>query len=377
MERYLDSFILKDLGKKMVIVTGPRQIGKTTLSKRLMPHFTKPQYLNWDVVVDRKVLLDQSWQSNADLLVFDEIHKMSMWKNWLKGVFDGKASDQAILVTGSARMDTFRRVGDSLAGRFFSYRLQPFSVKEWCELTSCKPQAALAHLIERGGFPEACLAEDLVQANRWRTQYLSGVIRDDILEFSRLRDVNAMRTFVELLRDRVGSPLSLASIARDLGISPATVKTYLEILEALFIVFTIRPWHDNVARALSQTPKVYFYDTGLVRGHDGVRLENAVATMLQKHVFFLQDSEGKEIDLHYLRTKDGAEVDFALSDGRQLTHLIECRASADGLHPALRRFSKQFACAQSVQIVGSLRQEQTRDGVEIRRAADWLAELAA
>lgn len=95
-----------------------------------------------------------------------------------------------------------------------------------------------------------------------------------------------MRMFVELLRDRVGSPLSLASIARDLGISSAIVKTYLEILEALFIVFTIRPWHDNVARALLQTPKVYFDDTGLVRGHDGVRLENAVAIRLQKHVFF-------------------------------------------------------------------------------------------
>lgn len=377
MKRYLDSLILNDLGKKMVIVTGPRQVGKTTLSKGLMPRFTRPQYLNWDVIGDRKVLMDQSWQSGADLLVFDEIHKMSMWKNWLKGVFDDRASDQAILVTGSARMDTFRRAGDSLAGRFFSYRLQPFSVKEWCDLSSCEPQVALAHLLERGGFPEACLAEDSVQANRWRAQYLSGLIRDDILEFSRLRDVNAMRTFVELLRDRVGSPLSLASIGRDLGISPATVKTYLEILEALFIVFTIRPWHDNVARALLQAPKVYFYDTGLVRGHEGVRLENAVATMLQKHVFFLQDCAGREVDLHYIRTKDGAEVDFALSESRALTHLIECKASADTLHPALHRFSKQFPQAQALQIVGSLRQEQTRDGVDIRRAADWLADLAA
>jgi predicted AAA+ superfamily ATPase len=138
------------------------------------------------------------------------------------------------------------------------------------------------------------------------------LIRDDVLEFSRLREVGAMRLFVELLRDRVGSPLSLASIARDLAISPMTVATYLEILQALFIVFTIRPWHKNIARGLLKTPKVYFYDTGLVRGDSGVRLENAMATMLQKHVHFLQDSSGREVELHYVRTKDGAEVDFAI-----------------------------------------------------------------
>ncbi len=101
------------------------------------------------------------------------------------------------------------------------------------------------HLLERGGFPEPCLAADSVQADRWRAQYFTDLIREDVLEFSRLHEINTMRLFVELLRERVGSPLSLASIARDLAVSPATLKRYLDILQALFIVFTVQPWHQN------------------------------------------------------------------------------------------------------------------------------------
>lgn len=377
MKRYLDDLILTDLHRKMVIVTGPRQVGKTTLSKQLLPAFKRAQYLNWDVSDDRSVLTRQSWRSDAKLLVFDEIHKMALWKNWLKGVFDGRSNDQAILVTGSARMETFRYAGDSMAGRFFAYRLHPFSVKEWCDASGSTPQAALNHLIERGGFPEACLTQNKNDADRWRTLYLDRMVRDDILEFSRVREVNTMRVLVELLRDRVGSPLSLASLARDLGSSAKTIGSYLEILQALFIVFTVRPWHHNIARGLLQTPKVYFYDTGLVRGNHGVKLENASAAMLLKHVQFLYDSQGRETELHYVRTKDGAEVDFAISEDRHLTHLIECKATDSTPHPALKRFAQEHPDAIAVQMVGDLRQPQTRDGIEIIDAATWLAGLAA
>jgi hypothetical protein len=124
-------------------------------------------------------------------------------------------------------------------------------------------------------------------------------------------------------------------------------------------------------------PKIYFYDTGLVRGDNGVKLENATAAMLLKHVHFLKDSRGRETELHYIRTKDGAEVDFAVSDGRDLTDLIECKAADTRLHPALKRFAQQWPQAQAIQIVGDLRQPQTRDGIEIRDAAQWLAELSA
>jgi predicted AAA+ superfamily ATPase len=377
MKRYLDHLVMTDLAAKAVVLTGPRQVGKTTLSRQLMKLFDNAQYLNWDVLADRMVLQRQSWNPRAGLLVMDEIHKMPDWKAWLKGVADGRSAGQSLLVTGSARMDTFRQTGDSLAGRYFSFKLHPISVKEWCEHCGVSPAVALDHLLERGGFPEPCLAEDVVQADRWRAQYFTDLIREDVLEFSRLHEINTMRLFVELLRERVGSPLSLASMARDLAVSPVTLKRYLEILQALFIVFTVQPWHHNVARAILQTPKVYFFDTGLVRGDQGIRLENAVAGMLLKQADFLRDSAGKDVGLHYVRTKDDAEVDFALSEAGKLTQLIECKLGDNKPHRALVRFAAQFPDAEAVQLVFNLRQEEFRNGIAITDAATWLSNLAA
>lgn len=377
MKRYLDDLVLNDLATKMVVLTGPRQVGKTTLARQLMSSFVSAQYLNWDVLQDRMVLQRQSWNPRARLLVMDEIHKMRDWKAWLKGVFDGRSLEQALLVTGSARMETFRQGGDSLAGRYFAFRLHPFSVREWCEQKKVAPANALDHLLARGGFPEPCLAADAVQADRWRAQYFNDLIREDVLEFSRLHEINTMRLFVELLRERVGSPLSLASIARDLAVSPATLKRYLDILQALFIVFTVQPWHHNIARAILQSPKVYFFDTGLVRGDDGIRLENAVAGMLLKHVHFLQDTAGRSAGLHYIRTKDGAEVDFALSEDGKMVQMIECKWGDSKPHRGLMRFAEQFADADAVQVVYELRQEEFRNGIKITDAANWLMGLAA
>lgn len=377
MKRYLDDLVLNDLATKAVVLTGPRQVGKTTLSRQLMQSFGSAQYLNWDVLADRAVLQRQSWNPRAGLLVMDEIHKMPNWKAWLKGVADGRLAGQALLVTGSARMETFRQTGDSLAGRYFAFRLHPISVREWCEQQGVDPATALDHLLERGGFPEPCLAADLIQADRWRAQYFTDLIREDVLEFSRLHEINTMRLFVELLRERVGSPLSLASIARDLAVAPATLKRYLDILQALFIVFTVHPWHRNVGRAILQTPKVYFFDTGLVRGDQGVRMENAVAGMLLKQAHFLQDSAGREVGLHYIRTKDGTEVDFAFSEAGELRQLIECKLGDNKPHRALARFAEQFSGVEAVQLVYNLRQEEFRNGISITDAAYWLARLAA
>lgn len=192
-----------------------------------------------------------------------------------------------------------------------------------------------------------------------------------------MHERRAMRLFVELLRERVGSPLSLASMARDLAASPTTLKRYLDILQALYIVFAVQPWHHNVARAILQTPKVYFFDTGLVRADEGIRFENAVATMLLKHVHFRQDSRGKDAGLHYIRTKDGSEVDFVLSENKQLTHLIECKLADSALHRPLAGFAGKFPEANAVQLVRSLRQEEFRASVHIADAAQWLVALDA
>ena len=386
MKRYIDDRVKADLKKKLVILTGSRQVGKTTLSQQLVSAKAGSVYLNYDVAEDRSVILGQSWSSVAPLVVLDEIHKMPDWKRWLKGVFDGRPTikDQAqqYLITGSARMETFRMGGESLAGRYYAIRLHPLSVRELCDYGGFQPHDAILHLLNRGGFPEPCLATSDDEASRWRMTYLDDMLREDVLEFSRIRELNAMRLFVQTLRQRVGSPLSLASIARDMGVSSKTLATYLDILEALFIVFVVRPFGKNIARATLQQPKVYFFDTGLVQGDDGVRFENLVAAHLLKHTHWQRDSAGKAVGLHYIRTKDNAEVDFALADSSietnpQITHLIECKLSDTGLHPALMRFAKSFPEAQAVQLLRDLRNPLARSGVQILAASQWLMGLSA
>ena len=375
MHRYLDQRVQADLASKMVFLTGPRQVGKTTLSRQLIAQ-GGGQYLNYDVAADRAIILNQRWSPQAPLLVLDEVHKMPGWKAWLKGVYDGKPPGQQLLVTGSARMDTFRQGGESLAGRFFGLRLHPISVREWCDHTGAEPEAALAHLLERGGFPEPCLAPDATEAQRWRRQYFDGLVRNDVLEFSRIQEVAAIRLFAEMLRSRVGSPLSLASIARDLAVSPVTLKKYLAILEALYIVFVVRPWHHNIGRSVLQAPKVYFFDTGLVEGDEGIRFENLMATALLKQVQWQHDVLGQEAGLHYLRTKDGAEVDFAISEGKRLTHLVECKFSDDKPHRALLRFASEQGPVQAVQVVRNVRHAFVAGAVEVVPASAFLRGLA-
>ena len=376
--RYLSSLIATDLRRKMVLLSGARQAGKTTMARDLIASFSSGQYLNWDIPEDRAIIQQRSWHANSQLLIFDEIHKMPDWKIWLKGLGDARRSDQGILVTGSARLDTFRQGGPSLAGRYFAYRLHPLSVAELCQQQGYEAQAALERLLERGGFPEPCLADSVIDADRWRQQYFTDLVREDILDFARLREIKTMRLFLQLLRSRVGSPLSLANIARDLAVSSTTLKNYLDILEALHIIFTVSPWHQRVARALSRRVKVYFYDTGLVLGDYGARVENLLASALLKHVEFLQDSRGADAQLHYLRTKDGSELDFVIAHDQQPHTLIECKASSSKPSSALKRFTRELQPSAALQLVANLRQSQSLpEGIEVSPLAPWLAQLAA
>lgn len=363
--------ILKDLQNKMVLLAGPRQVGKTWLAKQLCKEFEHALYLNYDNITDKKIIHQASWLENTQLIVFDELHKMPKWKNYLKGIYDTKPEQLRILVTGSARLDIMRQVGDSLAGRYFMHHLLPFSPTE---LADSEYANDLERLIVRGGFPEPFLAEADVDANRWRQLYIDSLLRTDIFDFDNIQDLRAIQLVFELLRSRTGSPISYASIAQDVGIAPNTVKKYIGIFEALFIVFRITPYARDIARSLAKEPKIYFFDTGLVQGDSGAKFENLMALCLLKHVYAKTDLLGEKWALHYLRTKDRREVDFALAKDDKIISMIEVKVKDDKPSKALVWFQERYGFL-AMQVVKELRNEYQTNNIIIRKAESFLKEL--
>lgn len=370
MKRKQFPFVEKDLTKKMVFLVGPRQVGKTRLALMLAKTIEKSVYLNYDNMQDREQIRQTNWLLETQLLILDEIHKMPDWKNYLKGIFDTKASSMQILITGSARLETFRQSGDSLAGRFFRHRLNPFSLAE----LSNPSEQDLARLISRGGFPEPFLCESEIDAKRWRMQYVDGLIRTDILDFEKIHDFKTIQLLLELLQLRVGSPISYSSLARDLSSSPNTIKRYIGILEALMIIFRVTPYHKNIARSLLKEPKIYFYDNGMVKGDDGAKFENIVAISLLKHLQAIEDYQGIQTKLSYLRTKEKKEVDFVLEQDQHIEKIIEVKLSDTSLSKTLLYFSQKYQLS-AMQLVKNIRNERIEHGIEIRKGFNYLKAL--
>lgn len=363
--------IIKDLHKKIVFIVGPRQVGKTWLALEIGKRFDNTAYLNYDSFEDRQIIKDETWLQSTELLILDELHKMPGWKNYLKGVFDTKPQNLKILVTGSARLDMFRQSGDSLAGRFFAHRLLPFSISE---LQTDPISNDMERFIQRGGFPEPFLSEDEIEAKRWRNQYIDGLIRTDILDFERIHDLRKMQMAFELLRRRVGSPISYTSIAGDVNASPTTIIKYVQILEALYIIFRVAPFSRNIARSILKEPRIYFFDNGLIIGDDGAKFENFVALSLLKHVFGKIDYEGESFELKYLRTKDGKEVDFCLIDDDQIVEVIEAKTRDSNISSNLNYFCGKYDL-KGVQVVKELKRERTLGEIDIVKASSYLREL--
>ncbi len=361
MERFQKKAILRDLEKKMVFLSGPRQAGKTTLAKEIAHSFSFSTYLNYDRLEDRKILQKEAWFPSTELLILDEIHKMRQWKNYLKGIYDTKPPHQKILVTGSAKLEIFTQVGDSLAGRFFLHRLMPLSPAE-CHKVGLK--FPLERFLERGGFPEPFLTEDPIDAERWRLQYVDSLLRTDIFDFDNIQNLKAIQLLFTLLRERVGSPISYQSLAEDISISPNTVKKYIQILEALYIVFRVTPFSKNIARSLLKEPKIYFFDVGLVQGDKGARFENLIAFSLLKHCYAKADYEAKRYALHYLVTKEKQEVDFALVHNNQIEKIIEAKHSDTSISPSLRYFHEKYELPAQ-QVVQECLRERLDKKVEV------------
>lgn len=371
MERSLLPRLRRDLARKCVLLTGPRQSGKTTLARAVNESY---DYLNWDYAEHRSILKQKSWDRSKKLVIFDELHKMKGWKAWLKGIYDVEGIRPGLLVTGSARLDVSRRAADSLAGRYFLHHLHPFDIREVARTVA--PEEACNRLLSFGGFPEPFLAADDSFYRRWRTTHLDVILRQDLLDLESVRDLAGIETLIEMLRERVGSPVSCAALGRDLQRDPKTVRRWLEILESLYVIFPVRPWHRNVARAILKEPRYYFYDIAQGRDDSGSRLENLVAAALLKEIDRLADEGLADVRLHYLRTRDGREIDFALFGDDAPPLLLEVKSSDEEPSRWFSAFERFFPKARKLQLVREMKRERTYpNGLEIRRLVPWLAGL--
>lgn len=366
MNRYLYNQVCKDLAKKMVFIGGPRQIGKTTLAKQIISE-RDGAYYNWDVGIHREEILKQTLRQ-APMWAFGEIHKYHLWRNYLKGIYDVFGKEKAILGTGSARLDLYRRGGDSLQGRYHYLRMYPLSVAE-LQMTD---QDAFSQLLRLGGFPEPFFGGNEIEAQRWSREYRQRLLEEDLRSLEQVKDMGRMEQLMLRLPALVGSPLSINGLREDLQVSHATVSHWLDIFVKLYAIFFVPPFGHQGLRAVKKEQKHYHLDWSLVSG--GAQFENLVAVHLLKWVHYIVDTEGREMGLAYFRDTEGREVDFVVTENRKPLYAIECKIQQESTSKALVYFKRKFPECTAVQLSVIGDTFVTKDGVIHRTAIDFLKE---
>ncbi|MCB0350126.1 MAG: ATP-binding protein [Bdellovibrionales bacterium] len=393
--RYLESVIKNDaLGsQKIAFISGPRQVGKTTLAEHLLYDTNQSKnYFSWDDDDFRKIWIKGpkaflSTIAKGSTLVFDEIHKDRKWKSKLKGLYDLYKKDLNFIVTGSASLDFYRKSGDSLQGRYIPYRLHPLSVGEsskvkpppthdWDEHLDV--QYSPESLLKFGGFPEPFFQQDEKKLKRWQRLYRERMIRQDLRDLQNIRDVTVVENLSLLLQDRVGSQLSYESLREDLSCSFESVKRWTDLLEALFYCYRIKPYSKNIKRSIFKEPKLYLYDWTQATDK-GAQLENMVASHLLKSCHAWTDCAFGEYELYYLRDKEKREVDFFITEDKKPYALIEVKSGNSQPTPALLYFQNILKPKFTIHVVEREKDER-RDmlkypGVRIMSLKNFLGSL--
>jgi predicted AAA+ superfamily ATPase len=358
--------------RQIAILTGPRQVGKTTLCRQ-----AERYYFNWDNIDHRQLILSGPQaiaqaceldrpRAQAPILIFNELHKFGKWKDYLKGFFDTYEHQCQIVVTGSAKLDFFRKGGDSLMGRYFPYRVHPFSVAERLHAPTReggliappqKPDDNDWHkLLLHGGFPEPFVKGDLKFTKRWRNLRTQQFIREDLRDYSRVNEHQLLETLATVLAKRSGEQLVYANLAKQLQVSPQTAKAWVEILVAGYLGFLVRPYYKNINKALRKEPKWYLRDWSGIE-NSGNHAETMIGCHLLKAVHYWTDTGEGSFELHYLRDKQKREVDFLIVRDAEPWILVEVKQSETQLSPHLAYFQQATGAHHAFQVVMDLAYE--------------------
>ncbi len=349
--------------KQMIFIAGPRQGGKTTFTRILAEDFRNSLYFNWDIIDDKRNLIENPSfyeevhrrDNSVPLIIFDELHKYSNWKNYLKSVYDRDKSNYKFVVSGSGRLDMYQKGGDSLAGRYFIFYLWPFTLAELAgnnlafEQFLADPIEVRASpnetrtiwnkLIRFSGFPDPYLDGTEEFYRIWSNTYKKQLLREDIRDLASLRNIEDVETLFSLLPSKIGSPLSMASLSRDIHVSFDSVRSWIEIFENFFLVFRIAPWTGKISRAITKEKKLYLLDYAGIDS-PAAKFENMVALELFRAVSNWNDLGLGNFALHYIRNREKEEVDFLISNNHNPLLLIETKLSDDHASKSLKKFQK-------------------------------------
>ena len=357
--------------RQMLFLMGPRQVGKTTTARASASAIGESTYLSWDNSDHRRTLLAgpeaiasvlglDRLREDPPICVLDEIHKYGRWKGLLKALFDTYGNRVRFLVTGSARLDVFKAGGDSLMGRYFSYRMHPLSVAELAskELpdddlvrtpTRIDESQFLA-LAAHGGYPEPFLKNSHRFWRRWSATRTQQLMKEDLRDLTQVRELGQVETLSELIATRIGQLVSYSSLSRDIGASVDSIRRWTRTLESLYYCFSVRPWYKNVTRSLRKEPKYFLWDWSQVKD-PGARAENMVASALLKAVHTWSDRGQGDFALHFIRDKERREVDFVVVRDGNPWFLIEVKSSASAsISGHLHRFQKQTGARHAFQV---------------------------
>jgi predicted AAA+ superfamily ATPase len=362
-------------GHKIAFLSGPRQCGKTTLAKMFLQKRATGLYKNWDDIAFRRIwamnpssLIPQGKGKEIPLVVLDEIHKDRRWKRNLKGVYDTLEKPCDFLVTGSARLNVYRKGSDSLLGRHLNFRIHPFTVREMERPDVLSPDKLLSSLFGReedsnkavqkrleslmayGPFPEPLLAQDRNKALIWHHNREQLVIREDLRDLSHLPELGRIEMMTAMLPEKIGSMMSLASLGRDLETSIPTTKRWLSYLKELYYLFEIKPYTKSVPRSLRKEGKIYLWDYSFIPD-ESAKFENLVACHLLKTCNYWTDTGEGVFDLFFLRDKQKHEIDFlVVRDG---VPWLPVEVKSSDIEPSKNwsRFLAVLPCKRGLQLV--------------------------
>ena len=381
------AFDLGFLHGRMSFICGPRQIGKTTLAQNHLDNLNQiKNYHNWDGMTLRQqfasnplffienIALPFSSGQKISIekrpwIVFDEIHKYPQWKNILKGYFDEFKNKINFVITGSARLDYFRRSGDSLVGRYFLFKLHPLHPHDltgtilnrevaWHPKLRMPAfdepdktfQDATKQLYDLTGFPEPLSVATRDFYERWKNNHISLITGEDIRDLTKITNIEKLQTLLFLLPERVGAPLSLNNLKGILGCAHASVQNWLEALKTVYLVFDIVPYTARLKRSVRKERKYYLWDWGLLEDQ-GKRFENFIAVQLQRAVSAWNEWGKGNYQLMYVRTKDGREVDFVIAENNKPYILVESKKNDKSLATNLEFFKERIPVPLAFQVI--------------------------